>query len=281
MDHWQVKDEDIQVQRSDAWLKERKKRLGASEVASILGISPYKSKRELWLEKTGRKEPFAGNWATNRGTEAEPTIKALYESLTGKKVEPIVLFYEPWPTLMASLDGITSDMLVVEFKYPSKKVFDDCTAGIVPPHYMAQVQVQLMCAKATEADFVCFDGSQIAITRVKEDKKLQEDILVAAKEFWGYVENDTYPNDNSSIVETLEQLDRNKAIIAELEEVNSILTEEVKKLVKDKEEFGQFSCSWSERKVSVKYKDIPELNNVDLDQYRSASTKIFSIRKKK
>lgn len=39
------------------WHKGRAKGIGGSDVASLLGVNPYKSNLELWQEKTGRKKP--------------------------------------------------------------------------------------------------------------------------------------------------------------------------------------------------------------------------------
>ena len=44
-----------QVNR-DQFLAGRKKGIGGSDVAAILGFSPYKSPYQLWLDKTGRSE---------------------------------------------------------------------------------------------------------------------------------------------------------------------------------------------------------------------------------
>ena len=38
-------------------LEQRKNSIGASEVSSILGLNPWKSALQLWLEKTGAVEP--------------------------------------------------------------------------------------------------------------------------------------------------------------------------------------------------------------------------------
>ena len=39
-----------------AWLESRRLGIGGSDVAAILGFSPYKSPYQLWLDKTGRSE---------------------------------------------------------------------------------------------------------------------------------------------------------------------------------------------------------------------------------
>lgn len=36
------------------WLAVRKQGIGSSDAAAAVGLNPYKSQLELWLEKTGR-----------------------------------------------------------------------------------------------------------------------------------------------------------------------------------------------------------------------------------
>ena len=39
------------------WLEERKKGIGGSDAAAIIGANPYKDNIKLWEEKARRKEP--------------------------------------------------------------------------------------------------------------------------------------------------------------------------------------------------------------------------------
>ena len=41
----------------DAWLKMRTQGIGGSDAGTIVGLNPWKSKYELWLEKTGQVVP--------------------------------------------------------------------------------------------------------------------------------------------------------------------------------------------------------------------------------
>ncbi len=38
----------------EEWLATRKQGIGGSDAAAAVGLNPYKSQLELWLEKTGR-----------------------------------------------------------------------------------------------------------------------------------------------------------------------------------------------------------------------------------
>ena len=40
----------------EEWLKERKKGIGGSDAATVLGKNPWKTNVELWEEKTGRRK---------------------------------------------------------------------------------------------------------------------------------------------------------------------------------------------------------------------------------
>ena len=46
----------INVER-EAWLAGRRNGIGASDAPAALGISPFKSRGDLWAEKTGLVEP--------------------------------------------------------------------------------------------------------------------------------------------------------------------------------------------------------------------------------
>lgn len=54
--------------------EQRRKSLGASEVAAILGCNDNMTPLDVWLLKTGRKEAFEGNEHTRRGNRQERQI---------------------------------------------------------------------------------------------------------------------------------------------------------------------------------------------------------------
>lgn len=54
--------------------EKRKKTIGASEIAAVLGLSEYKTPLQVWLEKTGQEAPFSGNEHTRRGQRQESQI---------------------------------------------------------------------------------------------------------------------------------------------------------------------------------------------------------------
>jgi len=61
-------------QRKEEWLDKRKKGLGGSDAAAILGLNPWRSPVEVWLDKTGRSDPIEDNEKMYWGREHEPAI---------------------------------------------------------------------------------------------------------------------------------------------------------------------------------------------------------------
>lgn len=70
----------IEINNPEDWHKHRAVGIGGSDVASILGLNPYKSNIDLWREKTGRKKPEDINRkpAVMYGKEAEEYLRHLF-----------------------------------------------------------------------------------------------------------------------------------------------------------------------------------------------------------
>ncbi len=105
------------TQGSPEWLDYRRTMRNASETAAVLGVSPWCTPYQLWLQKTGRADTKA-NAAMQRGTDLEPAARAAYETETGTIMQPLVLQDGLYS---ASLDGMTLEGdLIVEIKCPFK-----------------------------------------------------------------------------------------------------------------------------------------------------------------
>ncbi len=68
---------------------DRDKFIGGSDISSIMGINPFKSRWELLLEKAGLAErDFSGNRFTEYGHEIEPQIRAYINEKYNTNFEP-------------------------------------------------------------------------------------------------------------------------------------------------------------------------------------------------
>lgn len=184
-------------QRTKEWYEFRKEHLGASDIAAIMGISPWKSAYRLWQEKTGKVEDSPPNTAMKRGVELEQKALETYQFvsdniLLDEKEIDLVQVYDDWDIASCSLDGMTIDK-VVEVKVPSKMTIQLCKEGTIGDNYMMQVQWQMMITGKEKADFFCYSEDDFALLEVSEDKELQTKMLMGAKEFWHFVEHNIEP----------------------------------------------------------------------------------------
>jgi putative phage-type endonuclease len=190
------------TQGSMAWMKARKRRLGGSEIASVLRLSPYKTRRELWEEKTGRREsPSIGHLPhVRRGIEAEPIARALLEERRGVKYTTPMLVHPQYPWAVASLDGLC-DYHTLEIKTMAAGKHNDVKMrGEIPDYYAIQLHWGLWIAEALRlparsglfASYRPEDGTMHEAW-VQRDDNLWMAMERAAIEFWGWVETDTVP----------------------------------------------------------------------------------------
>lgn len=111
----------------EEWLEERKKGIGGSDAATILGLNPYKTSIQLWEEKTGRKqaEDISDKPYVQYGTKAEDHLRELFKldfpQYEVSHQENTIIKHPTYPFLFASLDGQlvdkeTGELGVLEIK---------------------------------------------------------------------------------------------------------------------------------------------------------------------
>lgn len=177
--------------------------IGGSDIAAIIGVSPWKDLYTLWLEKTGRKEPDAVNPYMQWGIDHEDMAREAFiresKIVVSKPSDSIA--HEKYDYCRASLDGITFDgEIIYEGKCPTgNKTMELAKAGKIEDHYMAQIQWYLMITKAQKAMFHVWKGNEKwkeeeqVIIEVLPNKEFQAQLLDAAIKFWDLVKNDIEP----------------------------------------------------------------------------------------
>jgi len=188
---------------NDGWLEARKRGIGGSDVAAVMGISPWKSPLEVWLEKTGRADApdLSDRESVAMGTELESVVLDMYRRRhpdhAAQRVNAILTStVRPWA--QASLDGIVKDPElgwgVLEIKTGSK---ESEWADGVPLHYLTQVTHYLSVTGYKFADVAALIGDfglhyhEYRVMRDEEDLKA---VVERVDEFWAdYVEKDKMP----------------------------------------------------------------------------------------
>ena len=183
------------------WLEVRKQGIGGSDAAAAVGLNPYKSQLELWLEKTGRDaqlrkpDPDDETQPIYWGTLLEPIVAAHYTKRTGNRVRRVnaVLRHREIPFMLANIDREVvgnDDVAILECK----------TAGIngarlwrdgVPEYVQLQVQHQLaVTGKAAGDVAVLICGQEFQVHRIERDDALIARLIELEARFWRYVETD-------------------------------------------------------------------------------------------
>jgi len=184
------------------WLEVRRGGIGSSDAATAVGLNPYKSQLELWLEKTGRQpgtEDAPGMddpryW----GTLLEPYVAVAYQQKTGRRVRKLnaVLQHPTMPFMLANIDR----EVVGE---PDVQILECKTAGEfgsrlwrdgVPEYVQLQVQHQLAVTGKDAADVaVLLCGQDLQVHRIVRDEEVIARLVVLEARFWECVETDTPP----------------------------------------------------------------------------------------
>lgn len=186
-------------QGSKEWRTWRGKGLGASDAPAVMGASPWTSRFELWLEKTGLgTRPPANEYqlaAMRRGNELEPVARDLFEKKVGKLFPSISGEHDEHPYLRASLDGYNEETnSMLEIKCPSKVDHTKALDGKVPDKYVAQLQMQFLVCGATKAYYVSYDGLQsLAAVEVSPDAKYISLLQMELIAFWKLVQTKVPP----------------------------------------------------------------------------------------
>lgn len=191
------------LERAD-WLEVRKTGIGGSDAAAAVGLSPYKSQLELWMEKTGRDAELSKPDPDNTtepvywGTLLEPIVAAAYTKQTGNRVRKVnaVLQHPDIPFMLANLDR---EVIGV----PGVRILECKTAGDfgarlwregVPEYIQLQVQHQLAVTGNQTADLaVLICGQSLEVHRIQRDDELIARLIPLEAKFWEYVTSDTPP----------------------------------------------------------------------------------------
>lgn len=183
------------------WLSVRGNGIGSSDAAVAVGISPYKSPLELWLEKTGRQAApdLSANDAVFWGTTLEHIIATVYAERTGAKVRKVnaVLQHPEYLFMLANLDRLvlhpTDGSGILEVKTAGHHSAQFWEEG-VPDSYQCQVLHQLAVTGKQWCDVaVLIGGQDFRIYRVNRDDDKISDLILREEKFWQCVVQDIQP----------------------------------------------------------------------------------------
>ena len=190
----------------EEWLVVRKQGIGSSDAAAAVGLNPYKSQLELWLEKTGRDtslpklDPQDEDSPAYWGNILEPIVAAHYSRRSGHRVRRInAVLQHPEPQLKWMLANIDHEVIGA----PEVQILECKTAGIngarlwkegVPEYVQLQVMHQLAVTGKQAADVaVLLGGQHLEVHRIERDESMIARLIDLERLFWDYVVSDTPP----------------------------------------------------------------------------------------
>lgn len=180
--------------KTDEWYEWRRNGIGASEIAGIMGQSPWSSPWSIWAHKVGllKDTNDGGTDSMQFGTDLEPVIAAWFTRETGLYVAGEQTWgVEPdlkWAR--ATLDGFVSEsgngtepVGVFEAKYDGDSPWET-----VPAHYVMQVQWQMFVTGLPHAWLACmhlpFGRPAFQVYEVERDDSLISEMRTAGERFW-------------------------------------------------------------------------------------------------
>lgn len=157
-------------QGSDAWKLWRRGGIGGSDIAAIIGVSPYEdaTRAAVVAAKVHGIERELTQ-AMYRGTILEPHARSLYQTRHRVSAPPACVEHDELPWARASLDGLcasvsagTTERLewLLELKCPGWETHDLVLAGIVAEHFLVQCQWQMFVTGVSRCDFVSFNPGE-------------------------------------------------------------------------------------------------------------------------
>ena len=222
------------VETRKQMLARRRLRLGATDVAALFGISPYKTAYEVWLEKKGMLEGQPENEAMALGNALEPGLLDLAERKFGQMLRQVPVVSERAP-IASTCDGILTDgsNRPVEIKTAGLTGFNaDVThwgepgTDQIPDWYLVQVHTQLLCTGSDRAFVLALIGGRGLLTyHVDRDDSVCDAIIRKANEWWNdYVVGKGIPDfDPPPSVDVLKRMRREPESVVDLDHETSDL----------------------------------------------------------
>lgn len=190
----------------------RRRNIGGSDVAALLGLSKWKSPVDLWLEKTGRAAPddISGNPAVQAGIRMESAILNWFVDETGIEVTTtdVIHKHPEYERLVANPDGLalpidagvevkTSSAWMQQdwgpYEYGSQDYGSDVPLPYVCQclHYMSVFDVSKWYLAAL------IGGNDFRVYLLERDREFEKELIRRELEFIAHLDNDVPPEPTS------------------------------------------------------------------------------------
>lgn len=302
----EIKNRQYHPQNSLELSVERKGRITASAVGAILGLSKFATAddvlRRMVREHFGAEPEFVGNIATRWGHDNEPQAIDDFMFWRAENVLPhdFVSCEIEGVLCGASPDGVMQkgERELVEIKCPYSLRDQSVIAADfleAHPEYYAQIQWQMICADKQSCLFVVWTTQGVDFVRVERESDWLDKNMPRIKAFYDLfqqtiADEKLYAPHLQSNKKEYAERDDDLFVFAALAYQNAIAEQKAaeerveearKKLLEictENTKGAGVTVYQTERKGAVDYRKIPQLEGVDLEQYRKKSTQVWTIK---
>lgn len=123
------------------WLSERRKSIGGSDAAAIVGLNHYVTPYMLWADKTGKLPDKPDNEAMRQGRDLEQYVASRFMGETGKRVRRRTDFFrsKSFPFAHANIDrAVVGERAGLECKTTNVMNLKKFKSGEFPENYYVQ-----------------------------------------------------------------------------------------------------------------------------------------------
>jgi putative phage-type endonuclease len=180
------------AEAAESFTEQRRTGIGGSDAAAAIGISPWATPYDLWMEKLGEAEPLSVSEPMRWGTLLEPIVAAEYCRRTGREIEaaPAMLRAAAWPWMIGHIDArVVGESRILEVKTARLGIgWGEPGTDTIPLQYLTQVHHYLIVTGAEIADIaVLIGGSDFRVYEVERDDDIAGALIQQEHGFWQHV----------------------------------------------------------------------------------------------
>ena len=182
----------------EQWLEYRRKGIGGSDAAAVLGISPFRTGRDLYYDKLNIvTADDAENWVQLEvGTLLEPLVAKIFAHKTGYKIyrRPFMFQHPLYPWMLADLDymvelpdGTSAILEIKTTNYNAKDNWWYNGEEIVPVYYESQGRHYMSVMNLDRVYFCCLYGNnedEVIIRHLDRDYAYESELIALEDTFW-------------------------------------------------------------------------------------------------
>jgi len=172
----------------EEWLVLRRKGIGGSDAAAIVGLDRYRSPFDVYADKLGLKPEIPDNEAMRQGRDLEQYVAERFMEATGKRVRRrnAMLQHPEYPFMIADIDRwIVGENAGLECKTTSVLNRAKFSQGEFPPNYYVQC-VHYMAVTGAERWYlaVLVLNKAFHVFTIERDEAEIQALIAAEKDFW-------------------------------------------------------------------------------------------------